>query len=316
MMATRRPKNVVAQTPNGDITTEMILGFLALVQVPNKPVSATKLRRVWMIEGLEEKLVPKQRRAVDVFMAACRSIETRRTEGERTHEIKVDKVLETSEECVYQITQLTRDKDQKVIDHEKGMRLRFTSADGKITDEALDDKKLYKELGQLADLVRAEYDRNGTKVPGAKLRQAIRTTLAEQMATRVQNKGVFFVPKAGRNTLTAIQNVLEGLYSGGEAEIAIFPLASDAPEKKMVKRHFEEQVTDEINALIGEISSRLKSDQPVRGDRKANLVAERKRIAEGVVRYQDLLDTKLITLNESIKLLDDGLEELLIGSAE
>lgn len=318
MMATRRPKNVVAKTPNGDITTEMILGYIALVQVPNKPVSATKLRRLWMVEGLEEKLVPKQRRSVDVFMAACRSIETRRTDASNNiHEIKVDRVLESPEECVYQVTQLVRDKDHKVIDHPKAMRLTYTAKDGKITDEALDDKKLYKELKELATVVREDFDRNSSKVPGSKVRAAIRTTLAEQMATRVQNKGVFFVPKAGRNTLSAIQNVLGALYGAGDqAEIAIIPLASDTPEKQMVKRHVEENVADDVDKLLAECSMRLKSDQPVRADRKANLVAERKRIAELVTRYEDLLDGRLEVLQEKMRLLDDGLEELLIGSAE
>ena len=268
-MATRRPKNVVAKTPNGDITTDMILGYIALVSIPNKPVSASKLRRLWMIEGLEEKLVPKQRRSVDVFMAACRSIETRRTDAatERVHEIKVDRVLESSEECVYQVTQLVRDKDHKVIDHPKAMRLTFTAKDGKIKDEALDDKALYKELKQLATVIREDFDRNSSKVPGAKVRQAIRTTLAEQLATRIQNKGVFFVPKAGRNTLDAVQNVLDGLYSSGDqADLAIIPLASDTPEKEMVKKHFEGNVNDEVDTLLAECSSRLKSDQPIRAE--------------------------------------------------
>lgn len=317
MMATRRPKNVVAKTPNGDITTEMILGFIALVQVPNKPVSATKLRRLWMIEGLEEKLVPKQRRSADVFMAACRSIETRRGDGTRTEEIKVDRVLESPDECVYQVTLQVRDKDHKQIDHPKAMRLTYTPADGAIKDEGMGDKKLYKDLKQLADVVRFEFDKNSSKVPGAKVRQAIRSTLAEEMATPVQNKGVFFVPKAGRNTLTAIQNVLGSLYGpGDQAEIAVIPLASDEPEKAMVKRNFEETVTEDLNKLIAECSMRLKSDQPVRSDRKANLVAERKRLTVGVARYEDMLDLKMDTVKEQIKLLDDALEELLIGSAE
>jgi hypothetical protein len=315
MMATRRPKNVVAKTANGDITTEMILGFIALVSIPNKPVSATKLRRLWMIEGLEEKLVPKQRRSVDVFMAACRSIESRRSDAaERVHEIKVDRVLESSEECVYQITQLVRDKDHRVIDHPKAMRLTFTPKDGKITDEALDDKALYKELKQLATIVRDDFDRNSSKVPGSKVRAAIRATLADQHATRIQNKGVFFVPKAARTTLDAIQNVLDGLYSGGDhAEMGIIPLASDQNEKDLVKRHFEGNVTSEVDALLAECSQRLKSDVPVRGDRKSNLVAERKRIGLAVERYQDLLDGKLDVLQEGLRLLDNSLEELLLS---
>lgn len=308
-------RNVVATTPSGNITTEMILGYIALVSIPNTPISGTKLRRLWSAEGLDEDLVPKTRRPADVFMAACRSVESRRTEEDRTHEIKVDRVLESSEECVYQVTQLVRDKDQRLIEHPKAMRIVFTAKDGTIKHEALDDKKLYKELRRLGDVIRAEFDANGTKVPGNNVRKAIRETLLAEHATRIQNKGVFFVPKVSRNTLDSIQNVLHGLYregGSGGAEMAVIPLASDQNEKGMVKRHFEGGVTDEIDALLAECSQRLKSDTPPRGDRQKSLVAERLKIGEGIERYEDMLDEKLEFLRTKARLLDDALEELLM----
>lgn len=314
MMA--RAKHIVASTPNGDITTEMILGYLALVSIPNKPVSTAKLKRTWLIHGQDESLVPKVRRSVDVFMAACRSVESRRTDEDRTHEIKVDRVLESSEECIYQVTQLVRDKDHKLIDHPKAMRLTFTAKDGKIKDEAIDDKKLYREMKQLATVIREEFDRNSSKVPGSKVRAAIRETLLREHSTRIQNKGVFFVPKAARRTLDDLKGVIRDLYGeSGEAEMAVLPVASDKAEKAMVKRHYEGNVADEMDALLAEISSRLKSDNPVRGDRKANMVAQRKKITEGMATYQDLLDERSLILVEKLKLLDNGLDELLIGTA-
>lgn len=307
----RRPKNVVAVTPSGDITMEMILGFYALVQVPNAPVSATKLRRLWMMEGLEERLVPKQRRGVDVFSRACRSVETRREGSDRVHEIKVDRVLEAPEECVYQITLMVRDKDHRVIEHPKAMRIVY--ADGKITDEPLDDKKLYKELRTLADEIREHFDKNSSKVPGAKVRAAIRATLDEYHATRVQNKGVFFVPKPGKIALDSIRNVIDGLYGkGGMAELHLIPCANDEGERAMVARHFTANVTDEIDGLLAECSQRLKSDTPVRADRKATLIAQRQRIGVSVERYRDLLDTNLDLVAEKMRLLNEQLEELLL----
>lgn len=313
-MSPRRPKNVVAITPGGDITMDMILGFYALVQVPNAPVSATKLRRLWMMEGLEERLVPKQRRAVDVFMGACRSVETRRAEGsDRVREVKVDRVLETSEECVYQVTLMVRDKDHRVIEHPKAMRLVFDPSDDSIKDEPLDDKKLYKELKSLADDVRENYERNSSKVPGSVIRAAIRTALDEVNATGIQNKGVFFVPKAGKRQLDSIGNVLTGLYAeSGIAELHLIPTANDEGERKMIAKHFESNVTDEIDKSLAEISQRLKSESTVRTDRKNNLVGQRKRLGLAVDRYRDMLDEDLDLVAEKMRLLDEALEELLI----
>lgn len=312
-MTTRRPKGVVAQTANGNITDDMILGFIALVSIPNAPISTAKLRRAWLMHGQDEKLVPKDRRAADVFAQACRSVESRRTHSERTTEIKVDRVLQSEEESVYQITQMLRDKDQKLIEHPKAMRLTYSARDGKIKDEPLDDRKLYKELQQLADEIREHFDKNGSKVPGAKVRNAIRETLMAEHATRVQNKGVYFVPKLARRTLDDLQGVLNDVYGeAGHAELVALPLASDKPEKEMVKRHFEDSVTEDIDALLAEISQRLKSETALRADRQANLIADRKRLNDGIDRYRDMLDDRMLLLGEKMTLLDDGLEQLLI----
>lgn len=313
-MSPRRPKGVVAQTPNGNITDDMILGYIALVSIPNAPVSTAKLRRAWLMHGQDEKLVPKDRRASDVFSQACRSVESRRAGSEQTEEIKVDRVLQSEEECVYQITLQVRDKEEKLIEHPKAMRITYTARDGKIKDEAVDDKKVYKELRRLADVIRDDFQRNSSKVPGAKVRAAVRDTLMAEHATRIQNKGVYFVPKVARRTLDDIQGVLHDVYGdGGHAELAILPLAADKPERDMVKRHFEDSVTEDIDTLLAEISQRLKSDTPLRADRQANLIADRKRLNDGIERYRDALDDRLLNLSEKMKLLDDGLEQLLIS---
>jgi uncharacterized protein DUF6744 len=308
----RTPRNVVAVTPGGQITMDMILGFVALSQVPNTPQSAAKLRRLWLAEGLDESLVPKQRKPVNSFQAACRSVETRRTESLKVHEVKVDEVLENEAECVYQVTRMVRDKDHKLIDHPKGMRLTFNKRTGTIETDPL-DKATFKELEGLDAAIREEFERNSSKVPGSKLRRAIRATLRDHHATLIQNKGVFFVPKAGKPALDSIQNVLRGLYGDdGPAELYVIPCANDEGEKEMVAKHFTANVADQIDKLLAEITMRLRSDDSVlRKDRRESMVGERRRIKEGTERYRNMLDDKLLVLAEKERLLDNGLEKLL-----
>lgn len=306
-----RSRNVVAVTPGGQITMDMILGFIALCQVPNAPQSVAKLRRLWLAEGLDDTLIPKQRKPVHAFQAACRSVETRRTESLKVHEVKVDEVLENEKECVYQITRLVRNKDDKLIDHPKAMRLTFNKATGEIEADPL-DKKTYRALKGLEDAVREDFERNSNRVPGAKIRRAVRATLRDQHATLIQNKGVFFVPKAGKIALDSIQNVLQGLYGdSGVAEMYVIPCANDEGERQMIARHFQANVTDHIDKLLAEITMRLKSGNEVRKDRRESLVAERLRLNEAVERYRDMLDDKLLVVGEKMRYLDNGLEELL-----
>lgn len=310
-MSPKRPRNVVAVTPGGNITNDMILGFIAMSQIPNAPQSLAKLRRLWLAEGLDESFIPKQRRMTGVFQSACRSVETRRSEALKETEIKVDEVLENEAECIYQITLLVRDKAEKLIEHPKAMRLTYNKRTGSIEDEPVDDKKAYKALKPLADKVREDFDKNSTRLPGSKIRRAFRRTLRDQHSTFIQNKGVFFVPKAGKPTLDSLQNVMQGLYGDTSAEMFVMPIANDEGERAVIAKHYENNVTDQIDQLLAEITMRLKTDKPARGDRKETLVAERRRISEGIERYRSMLDSKLLVADEKVRLLDNGLEELL-----
>jgi hypothetical protein len=303
---------VVAVTPGGNITNDMILGFMAMSQIPNATQSLAKLRRLWLAEGLDDSFIPKQRRMTGVFQSACRAVETRRSEALKSTEIKVDEVLENEAECIYQITLLVRDKAEKLIEHPKAMRLTYNKRDGSIEDEPLDDKKAYKALKPLADKVRDEFDKNSSRLPGSKIRRAFRRTLRDQHSTLIQNKGVFFVPKAGKPTLDSLQNVMKGLYGDeGDAEMFIMAVANDEGERAVIAKHYQDNVTDQIDQLLAEITMRLKTEKPARGDRKETLVAERRRINEGIERYRSMLDNKLLVADEKIRLLDNGLEELL-----
>jgi len=310
-MSPKMPRNVVAVTPGGQITKDMILGFIAMCQVPNAPQSIAKLRRLWLAEGLDDSLIPKERKPVNIFKMACRSVETRRSEALKSTEVKVDEVLENENECVYQVTQLVRNKDDKLIEHPKAMRLTFNKRTGTIEHDAL-DKKTYRALKFIAQQVQDDFERNSSKVPGAKIRRAIRATLRDQHATLIQNKGVFFVPTAGKVSLDSIDNVLKGLYGdGGDAELFVIPCANDDGERAMIARHFQGNVADHIDGLLAEITMRLKAGKEVRKDRRESLVTERRKLNEAVERYRDMLDDKLLVVGEKIRLLDNGLEELL-----
>jgi hypothetical protein len=217
----RVPKNVIAVTPGGDITKDMILGFYALFYIPDQPVSATKLRRLWLAEGLDEKLVPKTRRAVNAFQVACRSVETRRhaNGSEKREEIKVDEVKDDANACVYQITRMVRDQDQVVIEHPKAMRITFNKDSENIKAEKL-ERGHAAALAGIEEDIRNHYEANAKKLPGSKIRTAIRAILDEMGATNVRKKsgGVYFCPKEGQGTLESLQAVLKELYKG-EAEL-------------------------------------------------------------------------------------------------
>lgn len=309
----RIPRNVVAVTPGGDITKDMILGFVALTTVPDTPVSAAKLRKLWTAEGLDEGLVPKNRRAVNAFQVACRSVETRRhSNGSQTQaEVKVDEVSETENACAYQITRMVRDKDHQVIEHEKSMRITFNKDSENIKVEKLDDPEAYKALAPLADNIREHFEANAKRVPGAKVRAAIRAIFDGLGAQNLRRKsgGVYFVPREGQGTLESLQRVLDELYHE-DADLHLIPLANAEGERKMIERHFTINVRDELNELMADVTTRLRDDSGIRIDRLKNIINRRRELEQYAERYRTLLDTDLSIVSEGGRLLDEQIEAL------
>lgn len=309
----RATRNLVAVTPGGDITKDMILGFYALFYIPDQPVSTSKLRRLWLAEGLDENLVPKNRKAVNAFQVACRSVETRRHEGGsvKQEEIKVDEVSENSNACVYQITRMVRDKDQQVIEHPKAMRITFNKESESIKAEKL-ERGHAQALAGIEDAIRAHFEANSSKMPGSKVRAAVRAVLDSMGATNVRRKsgGVYFCPKEGQGTLESLQAVFAGLW-GEDAELHLIACANAEGERKMIERHFTVNVRDEFNELMAEVATRLREGTGIRADRLRNIVNRRREMEAHAERYRALLDSNLGDVDEAGRLLDEQIEELV-----
>lgn len=309
----RTPRNVIAVTPGGDITKDMILGFYALFYIPDQPISAAKLRKLWLAEGLDENLVPKNRRAVNAFQVACRSVETRRHSNgsAKQEEIKVDEVSENTNACVYQITRMVRDKDNQVIEHPKAMRITFNKDSENIKAERL-ERGHAEALAGIEERIREHYEANAKKLPGSKMRAAIRAILDSMGATNVRRKsgGVYFCPREGHGTLESLQTVLSGLY-GDEAELHLIACANADGERKMIERHFTINVREEFNELMAEVATRLREGTGIRADRLKNIVNRRREMEAHAERYRALLDSNLGDVDESGRLLDEQIEELV-----
>lgn len=322
----RVPKNVVAVTPGGNITMDHIMGFYTLFSLPNEPVSASKLNRLWAAEGLPPDLIPNSRAAKNNFQQAVRSIEnrSRKTDADKKRtEIEVDPVMEDANRCIYQVTKLKRDERNEVIDHPKAMRVTFDKNTEIITWESLDRLEDMDEsdLQGLFDLIQNHYDRNAKKVPGSRVRAAIRKLIKEVGGTSIIRKkggsgGIYFVPKDGRDYLDSAQTVLDGLY-GEDAELHLIFAASADGERELVERHFTTNVSSEVDELMAEVTEALKGGEKgrrMRSDRVGNILAQRKMLGQHREKYADLLDSSLEVIGDKLDLLDQQLERLVLST--
>lgn len=288
------------------------IGHLSISRVPDRAVPDTKLRRLWAGHGLNADFVPPTRKPVDVFQAACRSVEGRRRNGNDI-EVAVNQVVEDAATCVYQITRRVRNLADEVIEHEKAMRIRFDKASQRIDVDPL-DPDTYDVLAGLEADVRDYYDDNGTKVPGQKIRNGLRAYYMDMGATNLINSA-WFVPADDKGTnlkvLQNIQKVLDAVYPEGGAEIWAIPMPDDPTHRRMVAGHFNETVDDLVTKQIGKIADVLNNGNYVRKDLLRNVIQERARIGDLVAHHQDLLRDKLADSHSRLQVLDQQLGQLL-----
>lgn len=317
MAARRKKMTAVSEDFGGEL-----LGRLATFTLPDEGINGAKAVRIWHKHGLDVNMLPNVRQPAHVFQSACRSVETRKRDNGHSIEIKVDEVLNDSKECIYQITRMVRNKAEKLIDHPKAMRVNFDKTLGTITVDALED---YKALRGLEDAIREHYEKNAKKIPGQKVRNAVRDTLLHIGAQNLRRKagGLYFVPReyrAGEQgeeaatlpVLDGMKGALTDMY-GERADFYVIPVASDEDMKTMVRKHFVINVAEQASELTLKALNRVrqgKGDRGVRSDLLANLINDRRRLGTAIRDYKSLVGDEMKDLEANVKDLDDALAKL------
>lgn len=318
------PKNAIAVTPGGAVKDNMIAGYVTMFTIPDDPVAAQTLLRTWAALDLDTDLLPPARRMPDIFAAACRSVETsgakhREADGSLRTIVTVDAVMETPTESVYQIGRRVVDRNERVVDHEKAMRVTFNKGDGEtMTFDPLDPAH-YAALAGLEDQIRAFFEKNQTKVPGYKIRAVLRAYMVMLGATNLRRKagGVYFVPADGKGTLDDIQTALDKLY-GERADLHTIPLVNDEGAREMIRKHFTINAVGQIDDLMAKINEALHGDRKraIRSDFLGNVAEQRRAITALRDQYQGLLQTELVDLASKIEDLDDQMDKLADATQE
>lgn len=307
------PKNLIAVK---DAEGDHVMGYLTMFSVPDRHVSASKIGRAWASEALPTHLLPAERKAVDTFKNACRSVETRRTTSTRTVEVKVDQVEETYGECVYQVTHMVRDHAQRQIDHPKAMRVTFNKIDEQIAYEVL-SKRFASGLDDIEAAIDENFNENLAKVPGSKVRTIVRGLFSHVGAVNMRGKagGVYFVPKSGKDDIDSLTKVLDYIY-GEDSELHYIPMADAEYHRNMVQKKFEISVGTEIDETISLVADKLIASRRMRSDAVGNLLVRRKELGDLQRTYAKVVNDDLDAVTEKLELLDKQLSALVEQQAE
>jgi hypothetical protein len=325
-MATKQ-KNLVAVTPGGDITEDMLAGEYFWYSIPDAMQSLTKVRKAWRDCGLDVDRLPKERRMEHVFQEACRLVE-RRTVEDTIVEIRAEAVLHTAEEVVYQITRHVWDEKNRVIEHPKALRAIWNKKDLALKFERLESAN--GAVQPIEDAIRQHVEKNATKVPGHKIRTILRHYVEEVGAENMRgNAGaVYFMPKVnpqkadkdgnrevidGREFVGRIIAMLNAIY--GRADVHRVPCVNDEGQRAYLEQKFVENCSEDVenfrDRALELVESKGARSRGFRKDVVENMLSARERLVERKAKFEKILGREIESLDQDMSLADSALRLFL-----
>jgi hypothetical protein len=221
------------------------LGYLTWFSIPDESVSLRTLKRALGVHGLPLSLAPRDTKAIDVFKRAMREQDGKHRDDETKviTETAVASVDETPDDCVYQISRITRDLNERVVDYPKAMRVIFNKRTEELHFNPLKDVPRTEVLPMM-EAIQDYFDKNGSKVTGARVRSIVRNYLRNEpdetrnveglSGENMRGKagGIYFVPAKHIVQLQALSDALNELYAG-RAYLHAVPLADGASEREL-----------------------------------------------------------------------------------
>ncbi len=304
------------------------LGYIAWFSVPDESVSLRRLRMTLAAHGLPPTLAPKDTKAIDTFKRALREQEHRTKEfvdGKPVgySENTVAQVVETRDDCVYQVSSVRRDLNERVIDYEKGMRVIFNKRTEEVSFNVLGDVPR-SELMPVIEAITDFIEKNSARVTGARVRGVVRNYLRNESDEKREMEGlsgenmrgkaggVYFILEQFGEQVRAVSEMLEELYHG-RAYLHAIPLADGATEREMIRRHHIANTMEEMKETLAEASDLLRADrerQP-RSDSVAHKWAKFKTTERRAAKYAAALQDEQEEINDMAQILRMQLDKLM-----
>lgn len=313
-------KGVVAVSDGSGIP---IMGRIIWFSVPDESVSLRGLKKALGMNGLPIGLAPKDTKAVNVFKRAVREHEGRtKMDGGFYIDTDVAQVLESPQYCIYQVSRLTRDLGERVVDYTKLVRFIFDKGTEEVKPNVLPGaprKEALEIMGAVEDFM----EKNGGKVTGAKVRGIIRSYVREEADEqrgieglsgenlRGKAGGIYFVPERYFEEVKALSQMLNDLYKG-KGYLHAIPLAEGKGERELVRAHHTANVKQELLEMVGELRGLLSTDREraPRSDVVANKVAQFHAAQRRAAKYSEIIQEDVADLQEMASTVKRQLDKL------
>jgi hypothetical protein len=306
---------------DGELKPHMLLGLRVDTRIPDSVwANYEKAKRLWQAEGLDADLFPDAMKPVDIAMSACRSVETRRGgDSDKTVEVAVDRVANSTQEVEYRITRKVRDKGSRDIRFHAAMNVNFNArafdAGTNPWTVTPHEQEHYAQLRGLEERIKQVFtDRFGC-LPSSKIRTAVREYLTrkDRMSavniTRNTTSG-YFVAIEHAGVLDSLERVVGALY-GDNADFDILPLANSKGIREQIAKHAAFTTGDEAAQLLSEISERRKAGGTPRSDWLNNVATRARQLAEHNERLREKLGQEAQRSDVALELIGQQIMEMM-----
>jgi hypothetical protein len=293
-----------------DIPREFIAGTLTTTSVPDRPIDTEQLRALMIQYGLDASLVPAKRSEVFDFQQACRSVETRRgakvPQGPRT-QIAVGEVVTNAIESVYQVTVEVRDETNRVIEHPKALRVVYDKSltgpgDDPIRFEPI-EQAYADALHDLEHVIRLRFEGTRGRLPGAKVREILRTLFRRMAATRWAYS-VWYVSIAHEAELEAMRTVIKTIYAA-DADFSTVPILNTKGVREIIEEKVTAHVQTDVTQLMAELAKHLKPDREVKEADFKRAQGSRKALVDQAEAMMAAYGEEIASVRDALALVDE-----------
>lgn len=303
------------------------LGYICWFTVPDRPINIKTLKKHWLTAGLPSEPLPKDPRALYLFKLAMRTQQGKvKLEDGSVVQTEVVDVMENGDVAVYQISRVVRDRDERVVDYPKAMRVTYHKTTEEIEFNKLGDEVKRTELLPMMTAIQDYFEQNSKMLSGRKLRGIVRDFLKDDSDEqdgkvglsgenlRGKAGGVYFVVAKYEEDLENLAQCLSRLYEsdGGVYGLSIVPLADGKSEREMIRAHHVANSVAETKDAIADVAKLLRDDRKtaVRSDVYAHHYRKLQQLRRRIGLYGEALKDDEAEIESVMSILGKQLDRL------
>lgn len=290
--------------------SEMFLGRLVWYSVSDVKVPHADLGTALIKTGLNAYL-PRVPLDADVFRR-CSTAAQRRKIATQTpgifHNFLVRELGYDDAKVYRRIVQEEVDQGGKRLNYSEVMKLDFDRATSTIESTPLNG--VDPEVDAMVAEIKREFSTWKGCLNSFAVRELIRRIVLSLNGTLVRpGGGVYFVDENQAPTVDKLEELAS--YLPGSTHVHSLPLVDDKKQREMVRQAFEAEASDEIDAMLQEISDIKAKGTKITSDRYAQFATRFQGLQTKAKEYSGLLEASLTTTHSRLTVFQTSMVSLM-----